>query len=586
MTTAPTLPSDTAHQDDIAPVPEPAARRRLRRWREPKVLILTVVVVVIAYVALVPLVYLLWGTFVDGTGLTLDAFRRAFSATGLGAMTWNTLLFSLGAMVVSIVAGAGLAYLTERTNVPFKGLIYAGALVPLVIPGILYTIAWIFLAGPRTGVLSQWFESVFGTTLGVDVFTLPGMIVVQGLDSAPLAFLLMVAAFRAMDPALEEAALMAGARRTTVLRRVTLPLGLPGLLAAVLVMTVRNVEAFETPALLGMPSDIWVFTTRIYRILSYHPVDYGQAGAYALTLLLATSLAVYIQTRMTSGARKYQTVTGKGFRPRMLDLGPWRWPAAVGVLAYTLVAVALPVLMLVFMSTQPFNRAPTWENIRQASLENYATVFASTGTMKALVNSAVLAVGAATVIMLLAAIAAWLVIRTRLPGRWLLDNLTFLPLVIPGLVLGVALLFTYLRSPLPVYGTMWILLIAYVTRFLPYGMRYASSSMYQIANELEESALVSGASWWQTFRRIVLPLLTPGLVAGWIYVVIVAIRELSASLLLYSAGNEVLSIEIWQLWQDGKSNVLAALGVVVVAAMSLVVFVARRLGAGVGYEGR
>jgi iron(III) transport system permease protein len=204
--------------------------------------------------------------------------------------------------------------------------------------------------------------------------------------------------------------------------------------------------------------------------------------------------------------------------------------------------------------------------------------------LRALKNSFMLGIGSATVVMLVMAVVAWVVVRTRLKGRWLIDNLAFLPLTIPGLVLGVALLFVYLRLPLPIYGTLWILFIAYFTRYMPYGMRYATTSMYQISGELEESAKVSGASWWQSFRRIMLPLLVPGLVAGWIYIVTVSVRELSSSILLYSPGNEVLSILIFEQWVNGQTNELAALGVIMVISLVVLVFLASRLGARIGVK--
>ena len=415
-------------------------------------------------------------------------------------------------------------------------------------------------------------------------FSLPGMMLVEGLHLAPLVFLLMVAAFRSMDPALEESALMSGARLRTVFLRITVPLVRPALYAAILIMAVRTLEAFEVPALLGMPEGLWVFTSRIWRVLNSYPVGYGQAGAYAMTLLVLTSIGVFWHSRLSRRAKTFQTVTGKGFRPRPIELGRWRTPATGFVVAYLLFAVAAPMLILIYASTQKFYSVPSLNTLGHMTASNYAYTFSNEGTLVAAKNSLLLGVGSATLVMLFMAVAAWLVVRTKLPGRWLVDNLAFTPLVIPGLVMGVALLFVYLRFPLPIYGTIWILLIAYLTRYMPYGMRYASSSMYQISGELEESAQTSGASWWQSFRRIVLPLLVPGLLAGWIYIATVSVRELSSSILLYSPGNEVLSVRIWEQYQNGQFTQLAALGVVMVAVLMLLVAVAYKLGAKVGVK--
>jgi iron(III) transport system permease protein len=579
-----------AHVDSSGVAPGVPGPRRLwagiGSWREllsTRNLVVAAVITVIAYLALVPLGYLVWGAFFEDNQLTLEWFRKAYSAVGLGEMVRNSLVFALGSTIISVVLGTLLAFLIVRTDVPFKTLMMAASLVPLIIPGILHTIAWIFLASPRVGVYNQLLEPVFGPGT-IDIFSLYGMILVEGLHLSPLVFLLMVAAFRSMDPALEESALLSGAKLPTVFRRITLPLVRPALYASILIMAVRTLEAFEVPALLGIPEGTWVFTSRIWRVLSTFPPGYGEAGAYAMSLLVLTSIGVFWNSRLTKRARNFQTVTGKGFRPRPIELGTWRWPATGLIVGYFAFAVAAPLLILVYASTQKFYSVPSRESLGRMTLENYEYTFSSSGTMTALKNSLYLGIGTATVVMLFMAVAAWLVVRTKVPGRWAVDNLAFLPLVVPGLVMGVALLIVYLRHPLPVYGTIWILFIAYFTRYMPYGMRYASSSMYQISTELEESAQTSGASWAQSFRRIVLPLLVPGLVAGWIYILLVSVRELSSSILLYSPGNEVLSIRIWEQYQNGQFTELSALGVVMVVVLVALVGAAYKLGAKVGVK--
>lgn len=565
----------------------PPGRRRLRfdlkKLRDPKTLIIVAVVGIIGYLSLVPLLYLLWGTFFDASGVTSAAFQRAYSSTGLGELVYNSLVFAIGATAVSVVVGTLLAFLTERTDVPFKKLVFAGALIPLIIPGILYTIAWIFLASPRIGLINRLLEPIFGPGT-FDVFTLTGMVVVQGMDNAPLVFLLMVAAFRSMDPSLEESALMSGASLSHVFRKITLPLAKPALFASILIMGVKNIEAFETPALLGMPKGIWVFTSRIWRVLSQHPADYGQAGAYSVSLLVITSVGIYFQTRYSKRGKQFQTVTGKGFRPRPMPLGRYRSAIGAGLMVYFVIAIVLPAFILLYMSTQPFYTVPSIETLTNPTLDNYRYVIGHSQTMRAFRNSFMLGIGSATLVMFGTAIASWLVIRTKLPGRWIVDNLAFVPLVIPGLVLGVALLFVYLRFPVAIYGTMFILLISYVTRYMPYGMRYASTSMYQIGGELEESAQVSGASWWQTFRRINVPLLMPGLLAGWIYIVMTSVRELSSSILLYSPGNEVLAVMIFEQYENGQFTELAALGSLMILALVVLVWAAQKLGANIGVK--
>ncbi|MPZ88335.1 MAG: ABC transporter permease subunit [Nitriliruptorales bacterium] len=585
--------SDTGRRVAVAHVSTTARERPLsglanrldwRRLFQPQVLIILTVVIIVGYLAMVPVLYLLWGTFYDGATLTLRFFGEAYSAFGLGEMISNSFSFAIGSTVLSVTLGTTLAYLTVRTNVPFKGLLFAASLVPLIIPGILHTIAWIFLASPRVGLFNRLLEPIVGPGF-FNIFTMWGMMFVEGLHLSPLVFLLMFAAFRSMDPSLEESALMSGARLPTVLRRVTLPLAKPAMYASILIMGVRALEAFEVPALLGIPNGVWVFTSRIWRVLNQFPANYGQAGAYALSLLALTTVGVFWQSRLSNRGKSFQTVTGKGFRPHPMDLGVWRWPATALVLSYFVFAVVMPVLILVYASFQPFYSVPSMASLQSFTLENYAYTLTNSQALRASRNSLMLGIGTATVVMFLMAIASWLVVRTKTPGRWMIDNLSFLPLTIPGLVMGVALLFVYLRFPIPVYGTIWILFIAYFTRYMPYGMRYASTSMYQISGELEESAQTSGATWWQTFRRVNLPLLMPGLLAGWIYIVMVSVRELSSSILLYSPGNEVLSILIWEQWENGQFTELASLGVLMVLALVALVVIAQRLGAKVGVQG-
>jgi iron(III) transport system permease protein len=571
---------------DTAAVPHhelTAVRGQIRRLLSARNLIVLLVVVVIAYLALVPLGFLVWTTFFQHGSPTLANFRSAYSSVGLGTMALNSFEFAFGSSALAIVLGTVLAYLIVRTDVPFKPLMFAASLVPLIIPGILHTIAWIFIASPQIGVLNTWVIKPLDGGHPFNVFSIPGMIVVEGIHLSPLVFLLMVAAFRSMDPSLEESAIMSGASLPTVFRRVTLPLVRPALYAAILIMVVRGLESFEVPAVLGLPAHIWVFTSQIWMALNDAIPNYGKAGAYAMSLLFLTTIGILLYSRLSRHARSFQTVTGKGFRPHPVPLGRWRLPATLLILVYFCISVVLPVLVLLYASTQPYYSPPSHHTLTHMTLSNYPLEWRDPLIRHAVVNSLILGLAAATIVMAIAAVASWLVVRTTLPGRWLVDHLAVTPLVIPGLVLGVAILSIYLRTGwLPVYGTLWILLIAYLTRYMPYGMRYASTSMFQVARELEESAEMSGAGWWHVFRRIVLPLLFPGFIAGWIYIMIVSLRELGSSVLLYSPGKEVLSIVLWEQYRDGLLPQVAALGVMLITGLVVLVMVAYKLGARIG----
>jgi iron(III) transport system permease protein len=318
-------------------------------------------------------------------------------------------------------------------------------------------------------------------------------------------------------------------------------------------------------------------------VLRSFPTDFAGAGALAVGLLAIAALGTWLSNRFSRG-HDGGTITGKGFRLRPIDLGRWRPVVGAGILLYFFVTVLAPLVVLLYTALLPYYRPPSAEAFASMSFDNFVAVFNLPSIPTALVNSLVLGAGSATIVMALMAVAAWVVARSGIPGRQVLDHIAFSPLVIPGLVLGVGIAFVYLRSPLPIYGTLFILLIAYCTRYLPYGMRYAVSGMQTISTELEESAQVSGAGWWATFRRVLLPLIAPALLAGWVYIFVVSFRELSSSILLYTPGNEVLSISIWELYANARFGELSALGVIMVLILAVLVGVAYKVGARVGLK--
>jgi len=550
-----------------------------------KWVLIGVPIALVVWLSLVPLVFLLWQSFLTPQTasrpavFTLENFETAYLSAETFRLFFNSVQFATGTAAFSLCLGTALAWMNERTNTPFKRLFFALSLIPLVIPGILFVVSWIMLASPKIGILNVWLQWLFNTDeVFINIYTMPGMIWVEGLHYSPMAFLLMTAAFRSMDPSLEESALMSGASILQIAWKITLKLAWPAAAGALLILLVRALESFEVPALLGLPVGIQVYTSAIYQAIHQYPSQIGLAAAYAVTLLLLTSLGIYVQSRLSSQGARFATVTGKGFRPRTIDLGRWRYLTAAIFILYFVVIVLLPFLVLVWSSLQKFYSAPSWTALSRVSLDSYRAVLDYPQFAQTVWNSLVLAVGSATIVMLVSAVISWIVVRTKMPGRWMLDNLASLPLVFPGLVLGLAIMICYLYLDIGVYGTLWIMLIAYVTRFLPYGMRYNSASMLQIHKELEESAAMSGASWGMTFRRVVLPLLKPGLLAGWIYVMIVSIRELSSSILLYSPGTEVVSIMIWELWQNGQYVELSALGVMLIVALFCLVLLAQLAG--------
>jgi iron(III) transport system permease protein len=547
-----------------------------------KWIIIGLSVAVVAYLALMPLGFLLWQSFFTPetaskpATFTFENYINAYSSIETLKLFFSSVTFAAGTSVFAFLVGTSLAWMNERTNTPLKSLFFALSIIPLIIPGILFTVAWILLASPKIGILNLLLQGWFNTDyVFFNIYSMWGMIWVDGLHYSSMAFLVMTAAFRSMDPSLEESAMMSGASVPQIAWHITLKLTWPAICATLLILFVRSIESFEVPALLGLPVGIQVFTSSIYQAIHQYPSKIGLASSYAVTLLFITTIGIYFQSKLSSQGSRYSTVTGKGFRPRAMDLGKWRYLTAAIFLLYFALIVILPFLVLVWSSLQKFYSVPTLAALQNLSFDAYRFILDYPTLWSATANSVVLAFGAATVVMLLTSVICWIVVKTKLPGRWLLDNLASLPMVFPGLVLGLAIMIFYLNFEVGVYGTMWILFIAYVTRFMPYGLRYNMTSMLQIHKELEESAAMSGASWGTSFRRIVLPLLKPGLLAGWIYIVIVSIRELSTSILLYSPGTEVISVLIWELWENGQYVELSALGVMFIIALFMLVMVAQ-----------
>lgn len=543
----------------------------------------------VLYLAGIPLVMLLYGSIRSapigepGAHFTIANYIKAYVDKEFYVLLLNSVYYAIGTCTLTFLIGTFLAWVSERTNTPCKKLFIVMSLIPFIIPGILSTISWILLLSPKIGLINIVVKGALGLeSAPFNVYSMWGMIWAESIHLYPLVFLLMSAAFRNMDTSLEEAALTAGSTTFQTFRKVTLPLMRPAMVSVLLINFIRGIEAFEVPALIGVPAKISVFTTKIFLAIHQFPSDFGLAGAYAVTLLAISTTGVLIYGKITRREERYATVTGKGYRPRVIDLGPWRWVTFGIASCIFILAVILPIFVLLWSSFIPFYGVPSWELVEKMTWANYKYIINYPLAATAFKNSFYLSVGSATLVMLLTSVIAWITVKTKLPGRAFLDSMAFIPIAMPGIVLGVSLIWVYLTLPIPIYGTIWVLLLAYMTKYIPYGIRAASASMIQINKELEEASLTAGGTWFQTFRKIVLPLLMPGFTAGWIYISIIALRELSTSILLYSYNSTVLSIMAFDLWEGGQYTYVCALGVLMVLLLVSMAAVARKLGAKIG----
>jgi iron(III) transport system permease protein len=543
----------------------------------------------VLYLAGIPLLMLLYGSIRSapigepGATYTIQNYVKAYFDKEFYLLLLNSVYYALGTCSLTFLIGTFLAWVSERTNTPFKKLFIVMSLIPFIIPGILSTISWILLLSPKIGLINIVLKQALGLDAApFNIYSMWGMIWAESIHLYPLVFLLMSAAFRNMDTSLEEAALTAGSSTFQTFRRVTLPLMRPAMFSVLLINFIRGIEAFEVPALIGVPAKISVFTTKIFLAIHQFPSDFGLAGAYAVTLLVISTAGVLVYGKITRREERYATVTGKGYRPRVIDLGGWKY-LTLGISFFIFfLAVILPVFVLLWSSFIPYYGVPSKELMQKMTWANYSYILNYPLALTAFKNSFYLSVGSATLVMLLTSVIAWITVKTKLPGRGFLDTMTFIPIAMPGIVLGVSLIWVYLTLPIPIYGTIWVLLLAYMTKYIPYGIRAASASMIQINKELEEASLTAGGTWFQTFRKVILPLLMPGFTAGWIYISIIALRELSTSILLYSYNSTVLSIMAFDLWEGGQYTYVCALGVLMVLLLVAMAAVARKLGAKIG----
>lgn len=511
--------------------------------------------------------------FEPGVAWTVQNFVHVYSNPVLYRRVLpDTLLYSAGAVALTMALGIFFAWLVERTNVPLRHLLFVAVLSPVIVPTVVVAIAWIFLLGPNTGWVNLLLRSALG--LGgpgpLDIFSLGGVIVVQGLALVPLSFLFMTAAFRSMDPALEDASALCRGRPLTTFRRVTLPILLPATLALLIVVSTLTLEGFEIPMVIGVPARLQIFGTWVFFAIN-PPAglpNYGQVAAIAVPFVVLGVALLTLYNRATRVAERYAVVTGRGYRPRRVDLGRWRYGALSVVLFYLLLVLILPAAVMLASALVPAAGGTV-------SLQPFVNVLSSPITLLALRNTVVAGGLSATLVVFIACSVSWLVVRTRLPGRYLLDFLTFAPLTIPAVITGVAVGLLYLMVPVGIYGTVWILVVAYTTR-TAVATRIMRASLIQVHRELEEASAVSGARWFATSRRILLPLLAPAAVLSWLLLFIVSFREFTLGMLLFRPGNVVLGVHIWKLYERGHVQEASALGFVMIVLVLTLGFLVRR----------
>ena len=489
----------------------------------------------------------------------------------------NTVTVAVVATVMAVLFGFVMGWILSRTNVPGRAALEQLMALPYYVTPLMGALAWSLIGSPSGGFLNQVWRALGGEGHLIDVTTPYGIAWVMALFEGSVAFVMIGAVMKSMDPALEEASQVLGAGRQRTMLRITLPLVLPGVLGAAIFVFAEMLGSFSAALVLGLPSRFYVVTTAMYQLVSQYPPQFPRAAAMGVSLFAVMFAMVYVYRRVVSRGN-YVTITGKAFRPRVMNVGRLRWPLLALCGAYLGVAVVLPVLTLLYASVQRL--ATAFPRAGNFTLENYRTALSLDAVRSALWNSLLLGVGTASLGVIIMGFLAWMIYRSRLPGVGAIEYVLMFPQAVPRLVFAFGMLWAWLIVPIPIYGTLWLLLIAYLTVFLPLGLRTISGVILQIDRSLEESAQMCGASWSYRLRTVTVPLLRPGLIAAWLLLFIASVRELGASILLMGPGSKVITPAIVESWFSTSTELTAAMALLqtlaVAIALVLLFTVARR----------
>jgi iron(III) transport system permease protein len=500
-----------------------------------------------------------------GSRWTTENIQTVFGSSETYHVLITTLLFALGSLIVAFIVALSFSWLIERTNIPCRNLLFVLVVAPSGMPLLITSISWSLLLNPTNGVINQFLHAVLG--IKFSAYSLPGMILVQAFGMVPLTFLLITGSLRSMNGVLEDAADASGANRWRIVRKITLPLLTPALLGALIYEFVNSVENVDVPLVLGLPGHITVLSTTIFN--NTHPAtglpDYGLSSTYGLLLLILALGPLIVYDRAIGSGGKYATITGRVRRPTRIDLGRWRIPMFIGAMSYIVVSFLLPLLILIFASVQPFYSGVNKAAFGKVTLNEWRNIWHTGSVGMAIKNTILLGVVVSVGTMLLSVMIAWVIVRARSRFIWILDLLAFMPHAIPGVVIGLSVLLLYLMLPLPIYGTIWIIVIAQSTLYVSLGTRLMGAAIAQTQVVLEEAAAASGAPMRRIWFRVIIPLIRPSFFNGALLVFMASMQNLTLPLMLSSPGNVVLSSLIWDRWNYGLPTQAAVLSVVMTA---------------------
>jgi iron(III) transport system permease protein len=540
---------------------------------------------IITYLVLGPLVFLLWSSFrsalptpADPGYFTVENYLFAYTNPTTYYLFLNTAVFVLISTAISVFVAFTLAWLIERTNIPAKKTLFVLILLPAAVPSMLMAMAYIILAGPEAGILNIIFDQLLGFK-PINIYSRFWLFLLNGLHGVPATFLILIGALRSMDPSLEDAASVSGVSRIATVRRVTLPMMLPAILAAAIYTGMSAAETFELPTLIGVPIGFHVFSSQVYlsvRVWGNHTL----ASAYSVIFLGMLVALIYFYQRATRQMYRYTTISGKGYRPRLIPIGRWRWLAVAFVGSFYLVTGGLPLLVFLGSSFFPDWRTLGLGALRQPTLDSFRSALGNTVVLDSLKHTAFITLATPIMTVGLISVISWLIVRSNLSlrAKTALDALTFWPHAYPGIVLGVALLWFFIMVDFPpVWGTLWPVIFGLTISYMPFTVRTLNAAFIQVHKELEEAAYASGASWFATFRKILLPLVIPAMASAALWIAIHAMRSLTVPMFLTTHGNDVLAVLVWTYWESNMVESVAVIGLLYLVICAILSLVWRRL---------
>jgi iron(III) transport system permease protein len=539
-------------------------------------------IVIVGLLTLFPVLMLLVGSFSQGLtafgSFTTAKYVAAYTDPHLAEVILNTAIFVIGSSIFAVVLALFLSYLNTRTNIPFKPVFTVLSIVPMMIPHLLFSVSWALLLNPSNGLLNLVLRDGLGLeSAPLNIYSLWGMILVEGLLNMPVAYLIIAPAMASFDVSLEESSRVSGAGIWRTLLRITLPVLRPAILAALVLGLVRGLASYAVPRVLGTPGRVDVLATYLFEMIStgFAP-DYGKAAALGMSVLSASIGLIVLYRALTAEGEKYVTISGRGFKPTVIELGRARMPLFVIVGLLCLMTIVLPVAVLLYTSMVPYSMVPGPKAFALMSWQNWAAVLNDHVTILALKNSIFLAVVGATLGVLLSLFIAYVIVKVRTNASALLETFSFLSFSFPGIVIGIGFMWFFVQTPL--YATLTALLLSYIAAYLPYGVRPLASAFVQVHAHLEESSHVCGAGGLTTMRRIIVPLLVPGIVSAWILMATMFVRELTVSVVLSRPGTEVLAVRVLSYADDGLWGRLSALGMIMIVISTALVLLATYVG--------